>query len=77
MSQVVGLFVLANNGRPGNSRTRTDYILPSYLVRGSFKSTYQVLQGPWTAENTAGEGGEGQGIVENSRKYVQIGEKGG
>ena len=34
LSQVVGLVVLANDGRPGNSRTRTDCILPSHLVRG-------------------------------------------
>jgi len=32
MSQIVGLVVLPNDGRPGNSRTRTDGILSSRLV---------------------------------------------
>ena len=32
MSQIVGLVVLPNDGRPGNSRTRTDGILSSRPV---------------------------------------------
>ena len=55
LSQVVGLVVLANDGRPGNSRTRTDYILPSPLVRGSWQSPHRALRGPRTAENTERE----------------------
>ena len=42
-----------SSSRPGNSRTRTDYILPSrLLVRGSWQSPRRALRGPRTAENT-------------------------
>jgi len=77
MSQVVGLVVLGNDGNTANSRTRTDYILPSRLVQWSVQSTHWALPGPCTAQNTAGEGGECEAIVENNGKYVQTGEKGG
>ena len=53
MSQIVGFVVLHNDGRPGNSRTRTDGILSSRLVPGSWKSPRRALRGPRTAENTA------------------------
>ena len=54
MSQIVGLVVLPNDGRPGNSRTRTDGILSSRLVPGSWQSPRRALQGPRTTENTGG-----------------------
>ena len=46
MSQIVGLVVLPNDGRPGNSRTRTDYVLPSGPVPGSWQSPRRALRGP-------------------------------
>ena len=52
LAQTVGLLVLTNDGRPGSSRTRTDDILPSRLVRGSWQSRRRALRGPRTAENT-------------------------
>ena len=55
MSQIVGLVVLPNDGRPGNSRTRTDGILSSRLVPGSWQSPRRALRGPRTTANTAEE----------------------
>ena len=52
MSQIVGLVIPPNDGRPGNSRTRTDGILSSSLVPGSWQSPRRALRGPRTAENT-------------------------
>ena len=52
MSQIVGLVVLPNDGRPGNSRTRTDGILLSRLVLGSWQSPPGPTE-PRMAENTA------------------------
>ena len=52
MSQTVGLVVLPNDGRPGYSRTRTDGILSSRLVPGSWQSPRRALRGPRTTENT-------------------------
>jgi len=45
LSQVIGLIVLANNSHPGNSRMKTDGILPPSLIQRSWQS-------PWTAQNT-------------------------
>ena len=42
MSQIVGLVVLPNDGRPGNSRTRTDGILSSRPVIFSSCPTSRV-----------------------------------
>ena len=53
MSRIVGLVVLPNDGRPENSRTRTDGILSSRLVPGSWQSPRRALRGPRTAANTA------------------------
>ena len=44
--------VLPNDGRPGNSRMRTDGILSSRPVPGSWQSPRRALRGPRTAENT-------------------------
>ena len=52
MSQIVGLVVLPNDGRPGNLRTRTNGILSSRLVPGSWQSPRRALRGPRTTENT-------------------------
>jgi len=49
---LVGLVVLPNYGRPGNSRTRTDYVLPSRPVPGCWQSPRRALRGPRTAANT-------------------------
>ena len=46
MSQIVGLVVLPNDGRPGNSRTRMDYVLPSRPVLGAWQSPRGALWGP-------------------------------
>ena len=46
MSQIVGLVVLPNDGRPGNSRTRTDHVLPSRPVPGSWQSPARPYRGP-------------------------------
>ena len=59
MSQIVGLAVLPNDGRPGDSRTRTDGILSSRPVPGSWQSPRRALRGPRTTENT--------GLGENCR----------
>ena len=53
VSQIVGLVALPNDGRPGNSRTRTDYVLPSRLFPGSWQSPRRALRGPRTAANIA------------------------
>ncbi|RPB05595.1 hypothetical protein L873DRAFT_519026 [Choiromyces venosus 120613-1] len=50
---IVGPVVLLNDGRSESSKTRTDHILPSLLVRGSWQLLCRSLQGPWTVENTA------------------------
>ena len=63
MSQIVGLVVLPNDGGPENSRTRTDHVLPSRLVPGSWKFPCRALQGPRTAENT------GPSSLANSRDW--------
>jgi len=55
LSRIVKL-VVHNDGRPGSSRTRADYLVPSRLVRGSWQSPRRALPGPWTVENTAGPG---------------------
>ena len=46
MSQIVGFAVLPNDGRPGNSRTRTDGILSSRPVPGSGQSPAGPYGGP-------------------------------
>jgi len=49
----VVFVVLPNDDRPGISRRRTDHILPSRLVPGSWQSPRRALRGPQTVENTA------------------------
>ena len=48
MSQIVGLVVLPNDGRPGNSRTRTDDILSSRPVIFSSCPTSRNERRGWT-----------------------------
>ena len=52
MSQMVGLALLPDHCRPGNSRMRTDYVLPSLPVPGSWQSPRRALGGPRMAANT-------------------------
>ena len=52
LSHIVGLIVLHNDGRPASSRTRTDCIVTSLLVRGSWQFPRRALPGPWTVANT-------------------------
>ena len=48
MSQILGLVVLLNNGRPGNSRTMTDGILSSHPVIFSTCPTSRNERRGWT-----------------------------
>ena len=52
MSQIVGLVILLNDCRPGNSRMRTDGILSSLLVPWSWQSPSQGLWGLRKTTNT-------------------------
>ena len=52
LSRIVGPAVLSNEGRSEDSRTRTDRILSSRPVQGSWQSPYGALRGPRTVENT-------------------------
>jgi len=52
MSQIVGLVGLPNDGRPGNLKLRTDYVLPSRPVPGCWQSPSRALRVPRTAANT-------------------------
>ena len=43
----MGLVAHAKDGRPGNSKTRTDFILPSRLARGSLQSSQRPYGPGW------------------------------
>jgi len=47
LSYIVGLVALHNDSRPASSPTRTDYLMPSRLIRGAWQSPRRALPGPW------------------------------